>query len=104
VWLRTRVGGKKFTASSDAAIRLFLMPGVLYASWAFVDSLLSKSSKFSVMVSIGPLGWMMDFGGVCCWSLFAGAFVLRRDILAPVSTIATVFKLSGLSQPGVGTE
>ena len=90
--------------SSDAATRLFLMPGVLYASCAFAGSLLSKSIKFSVVVSIGPFGCIVDFGGVCCRSRLAGAFVLRRVILAPVSTIAIVFKLSGLSQPGVGTE
>ena len=90
------------STSSDAATRLFLIPGVLYASFASGGSLLNKSTRFSVVVSTGPFGWMMDFGGVCCRSLVAGAFVLRRDIFAPVSMSAVVFKLSGLTQPGVG--
>ena len=80
------------------------MPSVLYASFAFAGSVLSKSIKFSIVVSVGPLGCIMDFGIVCCRRLLAGAFVLRRDIFAPVSMIAVVFKLSGLSQPGVGIE
>ena len=88
--------------SFDAATRLFLMPRVLYASCAFGGILLSKSTRFSVVVSTGPFDWMMDFGGVCCQSLVAGAFVLRREIFAPVSMIVVVFKLSGLPQPGVG--
>ena len=90
--------------SSDAATRLFLIPGVLYASRPSVGNLLSSRTKFSIVVSIGSFGWMIDFGGVCCRRCLASAFVLRRDILAPVLMIAVVFKLSGLSQPGRGTE
>jgi hypothetical protein len=59
------------SASSDAVIRLFLMPGVLYASCACFGSLLSKRTKFSVEVNIGPLVelWV--------WTLFSGAAAWR---------------------------
>ena len=90
------------SASSDAVIRLFLMPGVLYASCACFGSLLSKRTKFSVVVNIDPFGWMMDLDSVWWCSCMAGAFVPRSEILAPVSINAVVCKVSGLSQPGVG--
>jgi hypothetical protein len=51
-------------------MRFVLMPGVLYAGFAFGGNLLSNGMRFSVVVMVGRVvvGWiLLLFGDVVMW-------------------------------------
>jgi len=79
---------------------LWEIPGARCVDLAWHGSLFNRRSRLSVVNSLSPFGCKTSFGGDWIVARADGASLVRRVMLAAVSTSAVELRLSGLAQPG----